>query len=140
MKKSLLSKMHLKQHVYSHRMLEGTSLKDHLTVFKEIISNLENMELNIANEDLALILLCSLPLSYRNFVETLLYSHEKISLEEVFEALYSKEQVKQLVVNPKTHGNSLVIINVVDSMLSPSSAHSTLCMGNILESWRMRTT
>ena len=83
MKKSLSSKMHLKQHLYSHRMMEGTSLEDHLTMFDEIVSDLESMKLNIADKDLALILLCFLPPSYRNFVETLLYSREKISLEEV---------------------------------------------------------
>ena len=91
MKKSLPSKMHLKQYLYFHRMVEGTSLEDHLTMFKDIITDLESMELKVEDEDLALILLCSLTSSYRNFVETLLYSREKISLEEVYEALYSKE-------------------------------------------------
>ena len=94
MKKSLPSKMHLKQHLYSHRMVKGTSLEDHLTVFKDIVSDLESMELKVEDEDLALILLCSLPPSYRNFVQTLLYSREKISLEGVFEVLYSKKQDK----------------------------------------------
>ena len=65
MKKSLPSKMHLKQHLYSYRMLEGMSLEDHLIAFKEIVSDLENMELKVANKDLALILLCPLPPFYR---------------------------------------------------------------------------
>ena len=74
--------------------MESTSLEDHLTMFKEIVSDLKSIELKLEDKDLALILLCSLPPSYRNFIETLLYSREKISLEEVYEALYSKEQVK----------------------------------------------
>ena len=45
------SKMHLKQHLYSHRMVEGTSLEDHLTVFKNIVSDLESIELKVEDED-----------------------------------------------------------------------------------------
>ena len=37
MTKSLTSKLHLKQRLYSHRMKEGMSLEDHLIVFKKII-------------------------------------------------------------------------------------------------------
>ena len=44
MTKSLTSKLHLKQRLYSHRMSEGMSLENHLTVFKEIVSDLESME------------------------------------------------------------------------------------------------
>ena len=55
-------------------MEKGTSLKDHLTIFKEIVSNLETMEVKYDEEDLGLILLCSLPLSYLNFKDTILYS------------------------------------------------------------------
>ena len=44
MTKSLTSKLHLKQRLYSHSMAEGTSLEVHLTVFKEVVSDLETME------------------------------------------------------------------------------------------------
>ena len=77
-KKTLTSKMHLKQYLYSHCMTEGMSLEDHLTIFKEIVSYLKNMELKVENEDLALILFCSLPPSCATFINTLLYSHDKI--------------------------------------------------------------
>ena len=94
MKKTLTCKMHLKQRLYSHHMTECMSLEDHLTIFKEIVSNLENMDLKVKNGDLALILLCALPPSYATFVDTLLYSRDKISLEEVYDALFSKEKIK----------------------------------------------
>ena len=44
MTKSLTSKLHLKQGLYSHRMVEGRSLKDHLMTFKEIVADLETLE------------------------------------------------------------------------------------------------
>ena len=44
MMKSLTSKLHLKQRLYSHCMTKDMSLEDHLTVFKKIVSDLEAME------------------------------------------------------------------------------------------------
>ncbi|PHU22059.1 F-box/LRR-repeat protein 17 [Capsicum chinense] len=44
MTKILTSKLYLKQRFYSHRMSEGASLEDHLFVFKEIVSDLEILE------------------------------------------------------------------------------------------------
>ena len=52
MTKSLTSKLHMKQQLYSNRMAEGTSVEDHLTTFKEIVSDLEAMEVKYDNEDL----------------------------------------------------------------------------------------
>ena len=43
-------------------MAEDMSLEDHLTTFKEIVYDLETMEVKYEEEDLGLILLCSLPL------------------------------------------------------------------------------
>ena len=67
MKKSLTSKLHLKQRLFSHRMTEGTSLEEHLTTFKEIVADLETLEVKYEEEDLGLMLLCSLPNSYATF-------------------------------------------------------------------------
>ncbi|KAG8498562.1 hypothetical protein CXB51_004879 [Gossypium anomalum] len=44
MSKTLTSKLHMKQRLYAHRLEEGASVHEHLTVFKEILSNLEAME------------------------------------------------------------------------------------------------
>lgn len=41
---SLTSELHLKQMLYSHRMVEGRSLEDHLAVFKEIVADLKTLE------------------------------------------------------------------------------------------------
>ena len=42
-------------------------------------------------------LLCSLPSSYTNFRDTILYSRDTLTLNEVYEALNSKEKMKLMV-------------------------------------------
>ncbi|KAG8490593.1 hypothetical protein CXB51_013752 [Gossypium anomalum] len=44
MSKTLIIKLHMKQRLYAYRLKEGVSVHKHLTVFKEILSNLEAME------------------------------------------------------------------------------------------------
>ena len=88
-------------------MAEGTPLEDHFTTFKEIVADLETLEVKYEDEDLGLMLLCSLSNSYVTFRDTILYSHDTLTLNEVYEALFSKEKMKQLIVRPKTQGDSL---------------------------------
>ncbi|KAG8474935.1 hypothetical protein CXB51_031652 [Gossypium anomalum] len=72
----------MKQYLYAHRLEEGASVHEHLIVFKEILSNLEAMEVQYDKEDLGLILLCSLPLPYSTFRDTILYSRESLTVDE----------------------------------------------------------
>lgn len=109
MTKNLTSKLHLKQRLYSHHMSEGASLEDHLFVFKKIVSDLETMEVKYNEEDLGLILLCSLPASYTTFRDTVLYSRDTLTIDEVYDALFSKEKMKHLVNGSETQGDSLII-------------------------------
>ena len=90
-------------------MAEGTSLEEHFTTFKEIDANLETLEVKYEAEDLGLMLLCSLPNSYATFRDTILYSRDTLTLNEVYEALFSKEKMKQLIVRPKVHRDSLLV-------------------------------
>ena len=78
---------------------------NHLSVFKKIISNLQSMEVDYDDEDLALILLCSLPRSFANFRDTLLYSHDTLTLDEVYETLQAKEKMKQMVSSEGSTSN-----------------------------------
>ncbi|KAG8500597.1 hypothetical protein CXB51_004498 [Gossypium anomalum] len=82
MSKTLTSKLHMKQHLYAHRLEEGVSVQEHLIAFKEIFSNLEAMEVQYDKEDLGLILLCSSPPSYSTFRDTILYSRESLTVDE----------------------------------------------------------
>ncbi|CAD6341186.1 unnamed protein product [Miscanthus lutarioriparius] len=97
MSKDLTSKMHLKMKLYTHKLQEGGSVLNHLMVFKDIVSDLQAMEVDYDDEDLGLILLCSLPSSFANFRDTLLYSHDTLTLDEFSEALHAKEKMKEMV-------------------------------------------
>nr|GEY18995.1 hypothetical protein [Tanacetum cinerariifolium] len=70
MTKSLTNKLLLKQRLFSLRMKEGSTLKDHLDVLNLILMDLKNVEVKIDDEDAALILLVSLPPSFENFVNS----------------------------------------------------------------------
>ena len=83
MTKSLMSKLHLKQQLYLHSMAESTSLEEHLTTFKEIVVDQETLEVKY-EEDLGLMLLCSLPNSYATFRDMILYSLDTLTLNEVY--------------------------------------------------------
>jgi hypothetical protein len=67
MQKDLTSRMHIKMKLFTHKLQEGSSVLTHISVFKEIVANLTSMEVKFNDEDLALLLLCSLPASYNNF-------------------------------------------------------------------------
>ena len=53
--------------------------------------NLKNIDVRIDEEDQALILLCSLPPSSENFVNSMLYGGATLSLEDVKSALHYNE-------------------------------------------------
>lgn len=95
--KSLTNKLALKQKLYSHRMAKGGSLEDHIIVFKEIVADLEMLEVKYDKEDLVLILLCLLFGSYISFRNTILYSRDILTIDDVYDALHSKEKLKYIV-------------------------------------------
>ncbi|KAL6142154.1 hypothetical protein ACLB2K_060437 [Fragaria x ananassa] len=77
----------------------GTLVQNHIDEFNKLISDLRNMDVKIDDEDQALILLCSLPHSFENFVDTMLYGREAISLKDVKAALSSRELKKKVSDN-----------------------------------------
>ncbi|XP_070040635.1 uncharacterized protein [Nicotiana tomentosiformis] len=93
-KKSLTNCLYLKKRLYNLRMNEGTHVKTHLDVFNSIIMDLKNVDIKIKSQDHVLIVLCSLPSSCDTFVGMLLYGKDNISMEDVSNALKSKELKK----------------------------------------------
>lgn len=71
--KTLTSKLYLKQRLYSHHISKGTPLSDHLTIFKEIFANLESIKVKYEEEDLDLIMLCSLFAPYSAFMDAIFF-------------------------------------------------------------------
>ncbi|KAH1114240.1 hypothetical protein J1N35_007618, partial [Gossypium stocksii] len=98
MSKTLTSKLHMKQSLCAHRLEESVFMHEQITVFKEILSNLEAMEVQYDKEDLGLIVLGSLPPSYSTSRDTILYSRESLTVDEVYDSLTSYDKMKHVVV------------------------------------------
>ena len=64
-------------------MTDGDSILDHLSVFIKIISDLMCMYVKLVDEGKALLLLCSLFVSYDHMVITILYGNETLEMEKV---------------------------------------------------------
>ncbi|KAG8479075.1 hypothetical protein CXB51_029907 [Gossypium anomalum] len=106
MSKTLTSKLYMKQHLYAYRLEEGASVHKHLTVF---LSKLEGMEVQYDREDLWLILLYLLPLSYSTFRDTILYSCKSLTIDEVYDSLTSYDKMKHIVVKIDSQGEGLIV-------------------------------
>ena len=91
MMKSLGSRLHWKQRLFMLCMNEGTPVKYHMDELTSIIIDLDNVDVKIEDEDQALLLLYSLPPSFKNFRETFIYGKNLISLKDVKKSLLSKE-------------------------------------------------
>ncbi|GJY18729.1 retrovirus-related pol polyprotein from transposon TNT 1-94 [Tanacetum coccineum] len=89
--KSLTNKLLLKQRLFSLRMKEVSALKDHLDALNSILMDLKNVEVKIDDEDVALILLVSLPPSLDNFVNFFVVGKDTITLKDVRSSLHSRE-------------------------------------------------
>ncbi|GKC93451.1 hypothetical protein Tco_1158893 [Tanacetum coccineum] len=76
MTKSLTNKLYLKKKLYTVYILAGQKISEHIDEFIKIVLDLANIEVKFEDEDLALLLLTSLPASYEHFVDTLLYGRE----------------------------------------------------------------
>nr|GEZ56208.1 retrovirus-related Pol polyprotein from transposon TNT 1-94 [Tanacetum cinerariifolium] len=72
-------------------MPAGRKISEHIDEFNKIVLDLENIYVNFEDKDLALLLLTSLPASYEQFMDTLLYRREALTLKDVMATLNSKE-------------------------------------------------
>jgi hypothetical protein len=112
MQKDLTSKMHIKIKLFTHKLQEGGSVLMHISVFKEIVADLTSVEVKFDDEHLALLLLCSLPASYNNFQDTILYSHVELIVAKVYEALAAKEKMRQMVNSEDAASSSGEALNI----------------------------
>ncbi|GJV17432.1 retrotransposon protein, putative, ty1-copia subclass [Tanacetum coccineum] len=94
MTKSLANKLYLNKKLYTFSMPAGRKISEHIDDLNKIVLDLANIEVKFEDEDLALLLLTSLPAPYEHFVDTLLYGREALTLEDVMATLNSKK-IKQ---------------------------------------------
>lgn len=64
------------------RMVKGTPIQDNINKFNRIISDLEDIEKTLEEEDQALIIRLSLWKSYENLVQTLMLVGELLTMDE----------------------------------------------------------
>ena len=96
MKKSLANRLYIKKRMFTLKMVEGISLDDHLDEFSKVCDTLKTIDAALNDEEKALLLISSLPKSYGNFVDALMYGRQTLSLDEVKSALNTKKlQSKQ---------------------------------------------
>ncbi|GJU65558.1 retrovirus-related pol polyprotein from transposon TNT 1-94 [Tanacetum coccineum] len=91
LKKNCQNKLFMKKRLFRFTYVSGTTMNDHITSFNQLVTDLMNMDEVFKDQDLALILLGSLPEEYELLETTLLNGKDDVSLSEVCVALYSKE-------------------------------------------------
>ncbi|GJR61334.1 ribonuclease H-like domain-containing protein [Tanacetum coccineum] len=109
MTKSLANRLYLKKKLYTYNMSPGTKLGDHIDEFNKLILDLANIDIEIEDEDQALMLLTSLPSSYKNFMETLFYGRESLTMEDVLATLNSRELKKRTEGTKEETGDGLYV-------------------------------
>ena len=90
-KRSLSNKLYQKRRLHTLKMSEGMQVTEHLDKFNRIVLDLRGVGVDIDDEDQAMFLLHSLPDSYESFVDTIMYGRDGISVNDVKDALLSKE-------------------------------------------------
>ncbi|KAL1565167.1 E3 ubiquitin-protein ligase upl4 [Salvia divinorum] len=92
MTKSLANRLYMKQKVYSYKFVEGRGVVEQLEEFNKSLDDLENIDVQIEDEDKAIMLLNALPKSYEHLKDAMLFGRENtISFDEVQSALKAKE-------------------------------------------------
>nr|GEU90468.1 putative reverse transcriptase domain-containing protein [Tanacetum cinerariifolium] len=95
--------------LYTYYMSPCTKPGDHIDEFNKLIIDLANIDIEIEDEDQALMLLTSLSSSYENFVETLLYGSESLTMEDVLTTLNSRELKKRTEGTKEEIGDELYV-------------------------------
>ncbi|KAI0516312.1 hypothetical protein KFK09_008984 [Dendrobium nobile] len=89
-------------------MEENQELRKHLDDFNKLILDLRNVDVKIDEEDQGIILLSSLPKTYKNIVDTMLYGKQTLTLTEVKSVLMSKDVQRKIDQKKDKNGNILI--------------------------------
>jgi len=88
-------------------MHEGTPIKSHIAEFFSIINDLDKIEVKKENEDQALLLLYSLPSSYKSFRKAIIYGGKStIKVNEVKEHILNKDKIDTQLTGESHHDDS----------------------------------
>ena len=79
MTKSVVNRLCLKKKLFRFQYCAGISMFEHLNDYYKILADLQNLEVDISNEDKALLLLNSLLDTYDHLITTSLYGKMRLS-------------------------------------------------------------
>ncbi|GAB2293014.1 hypothetical protein Dimus_038235 [Dionaea muscipula] len=91
MTKSVENRLYLKKHLFCFQYKQVISMIEHLDAFNKIITDLQNLDVEIDDEDKALLLLNFLSNTYDHLTTTLLYNKNKIKFVDISNALVNNE-------------------------------------------------
>ncbi|GKB94998.1 hypothetical protein Tco_0981135 [Tanacetum coccineum] len=106
---TLLADMEAGENAALLKKAYSMKLGDHIDEFNKLILDLANIDIEIVDEDQALMLLTSLPSSYKNFVEKLLHGRESLTMKDVLATLNSKEMKKRTECTKEEAGDGLYV-------------------------------
>ena len=107
--KSLTNRLCLKMKLYRLKMNMGEDLHDHINKFNQLISQLLNTNDKLSDEEQALLLLASLPSSFKTLVQMLLVGKSTLNLDEVIVALRENERMMR-TENIDNEHNAIVVV------------------------------
>ena len=103
--KSLTNRLCLRWELYQLKMENGTNLQNHINSFTQLVCQLQNADEKIPDQEQALLLLASLPKSYRPIVQTLLVGREKITLDEAITIVRENERMMTQIDGGASYNN-----------------------------------
>ena len=108
MSKTATTKVYLKKKLYGLKMQEGSDLVEYMNAFNQVVTDLARLGVDVADEDRAILLLCSLPPSYEHLITTLTHGKETIKNEDITAALLSYNMRNKNTVEV-THDEGLLV-------------------------------
>ena len=93
--KSVENCLYLKKKLFRFQYHAGISMFEHLNDYNKILTDLQNLEVDISSEDKALLLLNSLLDTYDHLITTLLYGKDEIRFNDASNALTNNEYRKK---------------------------------------------
>lgn len=98
-KKLLMNRLYRKRCLHRLRMTGNMLAKYHLRNFNRIVLYLKRVRFIIGDEVQSIILLCSMSDSHENFVDTMLYSGDNLSVSDVKDVMQLKNLKRKLLVS-----------------------------------------
>lgn len=110
MAKSLTNRLHLKQKLFTFKIIESKNILEQLEKFGKCVDDLDMIDEKLKDEDKALMLLNSLTSCYEQFKDAILLGRDsKVTYEEVYSALKLKEIQRS---NSKSSDTAAEVLNV----------------------------